>query len=143
MPADDVLADSLPKSRIDRIFATAGNWAVGADGLQWILYRRRSQRLGGWLGTSFVHSSRDILARCIREKSVDDDTAAQLLSGLPETFDQWKTNQSSARAVQEAADGEFERANPLDVMDVPMGLTGPQGMVASPGAPIGPTGPAG
>jgi hypothetical protein len=108
----------------DRIFATVGDWAVASDGLQWMLMRRRSQRLGGWYGVSFVRSTRDILSRCMREKGVDDDTAAQLLSGLPETFDQWKTNRSSAQPVQEATDSEFERADrpdPTDVMNVPAG----------------------
>ena len=64
----------------DRIFATVGDWAVASDGLQWMLMRRRSQRLGGWYGVSFVRSTRDILSRCMREKGVDDDTAAQLLN---------------------------------------------------------------
>jgi hypothetical protein len=88
----------------------------------------------------------DILSRCMRKKGVDDDTAAQLLSGLPETFDQWKTNQSSARAVQGAADGEFERADPpdpADVMDLLVGPTGLRGMTWSSGGPIGPFGPTG
>jgi len=121
----------------DQIFATVGDWAVASDGLQWMLMRRRSQRLGGWYGVSFVRSTRDILSRCMREKGVDDDTAAQLLSGLPETFDQWKTNRSSAQPVQEATDSEFWRADrpdPTDVMNVP---AGPIGLA---GGPIGPSG---
>jgi hypothetical protein len=48
----------------------------------------------GWRPLSFVHSSRDILARCMREKGVDVDTASQLLAGLPNTFDEWKAHQS-------------------------------------------------
>ena len=78
----------------DRVFATAGDWAVASDGVQWMLMRRRSQRLGGWKGVSFVRSTRDILARCMREKGVDEDTAVQLLSGLPDSFDQWKAAQA-------------------------------------------------
>jgi len=78
----------------DRIFAEADGWAVGADEVQWILYRRRSQRLGGWIGVSFVRSTLDILKRCMREKGVDDDTAIKLLGGLPDSFDQWKANRS-------------------------------------------------
>jgi hypothetical protein len=75
----------------DQTFAVAGDWAVASDGIQWVLMRRRSQRLGGWKPVSFVRSSRDILARCMRENCTDEDTAVQLLSGLPDTFDQWKT----------------------------------------------------
>ena len=75
----------------DQIFAVAGDWAVASDGIQWILMRRRSQRLAGWKPVSFVRSSRDILARCMREKGTDEDTARLLLSGLPDTFDRRKT----------------------------------------------------
>jgi hypothetical protein len=78
----------------ERVFVVAGDWAVASDGIQWMLMRRRSQRLGGWHGVSFVRSTRDILARCMREKGVDDDTARLLLSELPDSFDQWKATQS-------------------------------------------------
>ena len=88
----------------DRIFATADDWAVGADGVQWILFRRRSQRLGGWHGVSFVRSTKDILARCMREKGVDNDTAAQLLTRLTDSFDQWKaTHQPPTAQAEEPA----------------------------------------
>jgi hypothetical protein len=83
----------------DQIFSIAGDWALGTDEVQWILYRRRSLRLGGWKGVSFVRSSRDILARCMREKGVDEDTARLLLSGLPDTFDQWKSSQDSSQRL--------------------------------------------
>ena len=79
----------------DRVFAVAGDWAVASDGLQWILQRRRMGSQQGWRPVSFVRSSRDILARCMREKGVDVDTARLLLSGLPDTFDQWKTTPAS------------------------------------------------
>ena len=72
----------------DRVFAIAGDWAVGADGVQWILLRRWKD--DKWRAVSFVRSTRDILARCMREKGTDNVSAAQLLSGLPDTFEQWK-----------------------------------------------------
>ena len=87
--------------KADRVFVTAGDWAVGADELQWILFRRRSQRLGGWIGVSFIRSTRDILARCMRERGVDDDTARLLLSGLPDTFDEWKSLQPTLETIVE------------------------------------------
>jgi len=76
----------------DRVIA--GDCALGADELQWILFRRQKGNTP-WRGVSFVRSSRDILARCMREKGVDVDTARLLLSGLPDTFDQWKTTPAS------------------------------------------------
>ena len=75
----------------DRIFATSGKWALGADNLQWILYRQRSQTKGGWLGVAFVGSTRAVLERCMQEQGCDDDTARNLLVGLPDTFETWKT----------------------------------------------------
>jgi hypothetical protein len=66
----------------ERQFAISGNWALGADGLQWILYRRRSEKRGGWEALSFVRTSRDILARCMREKGCPDADSAVLLAGL-------------------------------------------------------------
>ena len=88
------------------IFATSGNWALGADGLQWILYRRHSQARGGWTGISFVRSTRDILARCMREKGCGED-AERLLVGLPSSFDEWKkTHDAVAKEARGAS--EFE-----------------------------------
>ena len=66
----------------DRVLATAGRWSVASDGVQWIL---RS----GQHAVSFVHSTREVLARCMREKGVTDGEAAELLAGLPATFDEW------------------------------------------------------
>jgi hypothetical protein len=79
----------------ERIFTTAGDWALASDGIQWILCRRRMGQQEGWRPLSFVRSSKEILARCMREKGTDVDTARLLLSGLPDNFDQWKTNQSN------------------------------------------------
>jgi hypothetical protein len=90
----------------ERIIATAGDWAVGADKLQWILLRRRSQHLGGWRPVSFVSSTKDVLARCMREKGTDEDTAVKLLDGLPDTFAAWKTAQDSSQGQGEAPVGE-------------------------------------
>jgi hypothetical protein len=101
MPDDDIALKSLPKSksRPERIFAVAGDWAVGADSLQWILYRRRTREAGPyWNAVSFVRSTKDILARCMREKGTDERSAVILLEGLPDTFGQWKASQSSPEA---------------------------------------------
>jgi hypothetical protein len=74
----------------ERIFASSGDWALGSDDTQWILYRRRSKERGGWIGVSFVRTERSILARCMREKGCLEDDRAVLLKGLPSTFDEWK-----------------------------------------------------
>ena len=76
----------------DQVFAMAGDWAMPSDGIQCILQRRHG---GQWRAVSFVRWTRDILARCMREKGVEAAQRALLLSGLPETFDHWKTNRPS------------------------------------------------
>jgi hypothetical protein len=90
----------------DRVFADAGDWAVASDGIQWILQRRQG---GQWRAVSFVRSTRDILARCMREKGVEAAHSALLLSGLPDTFDKWKTTPTSPKRLltpsAETADG--------------------------------------
>lgn len=79
----------------DRVFTTAGDWAVGADNLQWMLMHRTTRRgKEAWNPVSFVRSTRNILARCMREKGVEPCTADLLLAGLPDTFDQWKASQA-------------------------------------------------
>jgi hypothetical protein len=70
----------MEKTTPDRLVARIDDdWALAADSLQWILQRRRA---GG--------SSKDILARCMREKGVPPDAAAVVLAGLPNTFRQWR-----------------------------------------------------
>jgi hypothetical protein len=80
----------------DRVFATAGNWALASDGIQWILQERRWERRGGWRAISFVRSTRNILERCMREKNVPGASARLLLAGLPDTFDEWKAPEASS-----------------------------------------------
>ena len=81
----------------ERQFAVSGDWALGADSLQWILYRRRSRTKGGWDAVSFVGSTRDVLARCMGE----EDCPERLLDGLPPTFDQWReTRQTPSPPVR-------------------------------------------
>src|SRR5512133_2946385 len=74
----------------DRQFVTAGQWALASDGVQWVLQRRR-QKNGdtNWRPACFVRSTRDILARCMREKGIPGSDAEWLLAGLPPTFDEW------------------------------------------------------
>ena len=78
----------------ERQFAVSGDWALGADSLQWILYRRASKAKGGWHAVSFVASTRAVLERCMREKGCDKVSARNLLAGLPDTFDAWKATRT-------------------------------------------------
>jgi hypothetical protein len=85
--------DYTLKQQSERILATIDGWAVASDGIQWILLRQRSRKTGPfWNPVSFVRSTRDILARCMREKGVDERSARFLLSGLPPSFDEWKSS---------------------------------------------------
>jgi hypothetical protein len=69
----------------DRIFATSGNWALGADNLQWIVYRKGG---GRWYPVSFVRSEWTILERCMREKGCPETDREALLRGLPRKLPQ-------------------------------------------------------
>jgi hypothetical protein len=71
-------------------------WALGADNLQWILYKSiwgvppdlTRQR---WKPLCFVHTHKRHLLRYIRENRPQDaDAAALALAGYPDTFDAWK-----------------------------------------------------
>ena len=72
------------------VLAISGNWSVTTDGLQWILRRRvgTDRRTGKpvWESVSFVRSTNDILARCMREKGTPPEDARRLLAGLGERF---------------------------------------------------------
>jgi hypothetical protein len=93
----------------DRIFLRLSDkYALGADDLQWIVYRSRSKvpspldaplkcgRGSEWEPVSFVRSTKEILARC---GPVTCDEAQLALAGYPTTFDAWR----AAGAAQGAA----------------------------------------
>jgi len=74
----------------DRQFAISGKWALSADRLQWMLQRQHMHKgQPVWHSVSFVASTRDVLARCMREKGCPPADAARLLTGLPATFAEW------------------------------------------------------
>ena len=75
----------------DSPFMVSGRWALASDGAQWILQRRRGAQ---WQAVSFVRSTKDILARCMREKGVPAGSAARLLEQLPASFDRWLLERS-------------------------------------------------
>ena len=78
------------EERAEGVIATSGDWSVTTDGLQWILRRRvgTDRRTGKpvWESVSFVRSTKDILARCMREKGTPPEDARKLLAGLGESF---------------------------------------------------------
>lgn len=84
----------------DKQFKTSGRWALASDGLQWILQRQTG---GRWNALSFVRSTKNVLARCMREKGTPPDDARRLLDGLPATFDEW--NSGACHDVTDAEGG--------------------------------------
>jgi len=88
-------------NRDDKLFRVSGRWALASDGLQWILLRQQGQEK--WCGVSFVRSTKDILARCMREKGTPPDDARRLLDGLPASFDEWLASGSAASGKARAA----------------------------------------
>src|SRR5262249_42510153 len=86
----------------ERQFAISGRWALAADSLQWMLQRRGGQQ---WKSVSFVSSTRDILARCMREKGCPSADAERLLAGLPSTFEEWVGKRFQTPLTVDLADG--------------------------------------
>jgi hypothetical protein len=78
------------------------DWQLGADRLQWILQRRRTGA-GGWRDMAFVSSTKEILARCMKEKGVPSDDAKRALDRLPDTFKQWVASRSGLVAGDKTA----------------------------------------
>jgi hypothetical protein len=94
----------------DMVIAVSGDWSVATDGLQWILQKRRKGK-HPWYGVSFVRSTRDILARCMKEKGCPPDDAARLLAACSVRFEppQAPPPQPDAKiAVAEAASEALE-----------------------------------
>jgi hypothetical protein len=91
----------------DRIFLRLNDrLALGADDLQWILYRSRAAAapdmcVRNWLPIAYVSSSREVLARCVRETGFGDDTAMSAVLRLEAAFDAWKAAVAPARAAPE------------------------------------------
>jgi hypothetical protein len=59
---------------------------------------------GNFVGVSFVHSSRDILARCMKERGCTHADAIKLLAGLPTTLAEWKKPQNASNQRELATD---------------------------------------
>jgi hypothetical protein len=73
----------------DNLFRISGDWALGADELQWIVYRRHRRKGGdSWDRIKFIRSTREHLAYRLTQLALADD-AQRLLDGLPETFEEW------------------------------------------------------
>jgi hypothetical protein len=79
----------------DREFLRLGpNGALGANEHQWILYRSGN-------AVSFVHSTKLILARCIREKGIElSPEGRAALDALADDFSTWRANPPPGGAVR-------------------------------------------
>jgi hypothetical protein len=70
-----------------QVIATSGDWQITTDGIQWIMRKRRS--LKGqtiWQGISFVRTTREIVARCLREAGCPLEDAQKLLGAISVRF---------------------------------------------------------
>ncbi len=96
----------------ERIFLRLSDkFALGADDLQWIVYRSRRGgpspidaplvfgRGGEWLPVSFVSSTKEILLRCCGQVTCDEAKVA--LAGYPSTFRAWKAAVTALGGVPE------------------------------------------
>ena len=77
---------------MSRVFKAAGIWALGADEVQWILYRAQTRKTGPFWGPIlFVSSTKATLKDRMREAGVERAASEKLLEELPSTFRDWKT----------------------------------------------------
>lgn len=84
-------------------------FALGADDLQWILYRGRHKQIAAgaplkqrdWDAISFVSSTKDILHRCREKGCIPSAEALSVLAGYPSTFKAWKAAQPACNKPQE------------------------------------------
>jgi hypothetical protein len=76
----------------DKIFRVSGDWSLASDPLQWILMRKTHP-------VSFVRSTKEILARCMRDKGTPPEDAQRLLDGLPATFDEWRVKAADSAST--------------------------------------------
>jgi hypothetical protein len=73
----------------ESLFRISGDWALGADEVQWIIYRRHRQKdRDTWDGIKFIRSTKQHLAYRLTLLAPAND-ARRLLDGLPETFNDW------------------------------------------------------
>jgi hypothetical protein len=91
----------------DRQFVVSGKWALAADRLQWMVQRQYLNKgQPAWQSISFVASTKDVLARCLREKGCPPADAERLLAGLPATFEEWTKTRAANLSQTVSADGE-------------------------------------
>jgi hypothetical protein len=80
-------APTQTRSATERQIAVVGDWAVADDGLQWILQRYRG---GRWRNTgSYIRSTKDVIARCLREAGATPEEAIALEDCLPAHHQAW------------------------------------------------------
>jgi hypothetical protein len=127
------LAKAIERDTLAPAIPINADWRISADNLQWILQRRR---MNGWRPVSFVSSTKEILARCMKEKGVPPEVAQRALGGLPNTFSEWRTGHSLPANEWRERRLELDTATitaPPLVPDVPATKTHPSSLpVAAP-----------
>ena len=102
-------------NRVVEIAPIDADWSLAADGLQWILRRRRGKAGHvAWRDVAFVSSGKDILVRCMREKGVPAPAAAVVLAGLPDTFARRDSSLELVRCVETAP--PISPADPAEIL---------------------------
>jgi hypothetical protein len=79
-------------------------WALAADDLQWILQRRRKGGAQSWYGVSYISSTKDVLARCMKDNGIPPEDAQTALAALPHTFKEWRGSHSGLVTASSAPD---------------------------------------
>lgn len=77
--------------------ATSGHFRITTDGAQWIIERRyndhNSNHNGKWFSRSFVRTTKHALQQRLHYHGANIETIHQLVCGLPDCFDDWKSSQ--------------------------------------------------
>lgn len=93
------------------IVSRVGDWAVVADNAQWMLQRFWGRK---WYTISYVRSTRDVFARCMQEAGAPPEVQAQLLEGIPSTFDQWRLETNTSQRGVADGEGSLPHQRPDD-----------------------------
>ena len=80
-----------PAERV--LFRLCPGWAIGADGLQWLLYRvlykRDSLR---FKPKAYIATTKNILLRVLRENGIEPDAEGRAaLDAMPDTFKEFRS----------------------------------------------------
>ena len=101
----------------DRVlFQICDGWALGADNLQWILFKadkrgpqaEKRHRRAPWKALAFIAYTKTVLLRVLSENGVEPTPEGRAaLAALPDTFKAWRRQYNRAST---SAPSDIERA---------------------------------